>query len=113
MIVVFSAAVAVTATSVFVAVIVTAVTVVAIAVINAVAVAVVTAVVLAATGVNPLPLPLLPLPQLSLLHFPLQLLVDCCLALSAESIILSVGGAEMCNILSVYHTKSSCLVVMH
>jgi hypothetical protein len=52
---------------------------------------------------NPLPLPLLPLPSPSLLHFPLLLLVDCCLAPPCESMILSVhvessilsaGGAE-------------------
>jgi hypothetical protein len=43
---------------------------------------------------NLLPLPLLPLPPPSLPHFLLQLLVDCCLAPLAESMILSVPPAE-------------------
>jgi hypothetical protein len=68
------------------------------------------------------PLPLSPLPPPSSPHFPLQLLVDCCLAPSAESmalsahtesIILSVGGAEMSIILSVGGTETSIILSMH
>jgi hypothetical protein len=91
---------------------------------------VVTAVIVAAT--DPLLPPLLPLPPPLSPHFPLQHLVDSCFALTTESmvlsapaesiilsvgsaemsIILSVGSAEMSIILSAHHAESSCLVVI-